>query len=93
MIWKYELNVDDQQTAKKFKEEIVAISRDIVVNVSKNKSQYMVKSSLQNVAGLDNKVNVDRQLKTLYDKYGDKITYNDQKNESYSLVKILNKIK
>lgn len=88
MIWKYQVNVDDSETAKRFKSEILKIDKNITVSVTKNKSQFLVKSSIETVnGGLDTKVVIDRQLKSLYDKYRNKIVEN-----KFSIKEIIRKV-
>lgn len=90
MIWKHELNVDDANTAQTFKKEILDIDPEIVVQVTKNKSQWLVKSSVEGIRGGMNKLVIaTRALKKLYDKYGDKIAYH---NESVGKKTVLRKL-
>lgn len=72
MIWKEKLYVDDAQTAKSFKKDILKISPEIVVSVTKSENQYLVQSSVERVGGgLDEKIRVTKELSNLYKKYND----------------------
>lgn len=89
MIWKFELYVDDAQTAKEFKRKIAEINPDIVVSVVKNakSGQYNVRTSIERVGDFEDRKNVSRLLAKLYEQYSDKI-----KNESVTLKQLIRQI-
>jgi len=78
MIWKYELNVDDAQTAKDFKKEIKAIDSLILVDIKRkdrSTGQYTVRISTSSISNFDlqYKADIQRDIKKIYEKYANKI--------------------
>ena len=82
MTYKYELEMDSTQTASTMKKELSNIDSNLVTKLVKNNKAggqtVTIKTSLENIQSFEDRIAVDRKVKSVYDKYKNKIMNFDE---------------